>query len=542
MKLSGSVFKNRLFGKQLLLFAKNYSLKSAAIVCPHQVTDDRSSRLILDSEPQSLNRIKSYEEIPGPKPLPLLGNSWRFFPIIGEYSISEIAKISFQLHQDFGEICKVTNVLGREDMVFVFNADEIEKCYRSQDPIPYRPSMPTLIKYKSEIRENFFGDVGGLISVHGEPWRKFRSRVQNPCLQMKTLRQYVSPLEGVTNEFIERLLTLQNDDQELPNDFENEIHKWSLESICLILLDTRLGSLTGNLEKDSESQKFIDAVKFVLRTGAFLELKAVLWRYFPTPLWKKYVRTMDYFRDTCMKHVINANNRLKAGQPGALDGEPSLLERVLMSEKDEKLATVMALDLLLVGIDTVSIATCSILYQLATRPVEQQKVFEELKRNIPDPDVPLTMTLLDKNQYTKAFIKEVLRQYSTIIGNGRTLQEDTVICGYKIPKGKQIIFPNLVVGNMEKYVTNASEFKPERWIKSPDNHERMHPFASLPFGYGARMCVGRRFADLEILVLLVKLLRKYKLEHNHEPLKYEVVGGAYTPKGNLNFKMTPRDD
>lgn len=32
---------------------------------------------------QSLNNVKSYREVPGPKSLLLIGNSWRFAPIIG---------------------------------------------------------------------------------------------------------------------------------------------------------------------------------------------------------------------------------------------------------------------------------------------------------------------------------------------------------------------------------------------------------------------------------------------------------------------------
>lgn len=30
------------------------------------------------------NGIRSYDEVPGPKPLPIIGNSWRFLPVIGE--------------------------------------------------------------------------------------------------------------------------------------------------------------------------------------------------------------------------------------------------------------------------------------------------------------------------------------------------------------------------------------------------------------------------------------------------------------------------
>jgi hypothetical protein len=29
------------------------------------------------------HRVKPYEQIPGPKPLPLVGNAWRFIPKIG---------------------------------------------------------------------------------------------------------------------------------------------------------------------------------------------------------------------------------------------------------------------------------------------------------------------------------------------------------------------------------------------------------------------------------------------------------------------------
>jgi cytochrome P450 len=71
---------------------------------------------------------------------------------------------------------------------------------------------------------------------------------------------------------------------------------------------------------------------------------------------------------------------------------------------------------------------------------------------------------------------------------------------------------------MEKYVSNADKFKPERWIKGQQEGERLHRFASLPYGHGARMCLGRRFADLEMQILLAKMIRKYTVEFHHKPL------------------------
>lgn len=54
-----------------------------------------------------------------------------------------------------------------------------------------------------------------------------------------------------------------------------------------------------------------------------------------------------------MKYIQNATERMKANETGQTMEEPSLLEHVLRTEKDEKLACIMALDLILVGIDTV---------------------------------------------------------------------------------------------------------------------------------------------------------------------------------------------
>lgn len=54
-------------------------------------------------------------------------------------------------------------------------------------------------------------------------------------------------------------------------------------------------------------------------------------------------------------------------------------------------------------------AVCSILYQLAIRQEEQDKLYEELCRVIPDPSAPLTYQTLEQCHYLKAFIKEVFR-------------------------------------------------------------------------------------------------------------------------------------
>jgi hypothetical protein len=64
------------FGEQFLLFAKNYSVKSTAFVCPSS-----ANRFVENDEIVS-DGVKSYSEVPGPRPLPKpLGNAWRFVAV-----------------------------------------------------------------------------------------------------------------------------------------------------------------------------------------------------------------------------------------------------------------------------------------------------------------------------------------------------------------------------------------------------------------------------------------------------------------------------
>lgn len=48
-------------------------------------------------------------------------------PIIGQYQISDIARVSYILHERWGRIVRLGGLLGRPDLLFVYDADEIEK-------------------------------------------------------------------------------------------------------------------------------------------------------------------------------------------------------------------------------------------------------------------------------------------------------------------------------------------------------------------------------------------------------------------------------
>lgn len=83
------------------------------------------------------------------------------------------------------------------------------------------------------------------------------------------------------------------------------------------------------------------------------------------------------------------------------------------------------------------------------------------------------------------------------------------------------MFPTIVTGNMPEFVTEPEKFLPERWMKQTASNDatlHIHPFASLPYGHGPRMCLGRRFADLEMQILLAKVRKTmfcFKISTNY---------------------------
>lgn len=68
---------------------------------------------------------------------------------------------------------------------------------------------------------------------------------------------------------------------------------------------------------------------------------------------------------------------------------------------------------------------------------------------------------------------------------------------------------NSVLHKDDNMFPDSNKYIPERWLKENNNTgcpsaKTAHPFAFMPFGFGPRMCVGRRFAELELYTLIAR--------------------------------------
>lgn len=488
------------------------------------------------------DNARPYKDIPGPKPLPFIGNFWRFLPYIGDLP-SELPELYEYVHKKFGTIAKLGRLIVRHDFVMLFDPEEIEKVYRNEGPWPQRDPFEILQYYRTVLRKDIFENVGGLLVNQGEEWYKFRSKVNPIMMQPKSVQLYISPMDTVATKFIKRIISLRDEKQEMPEDFKNELFKWALESAVYIVLDTRLGCLDGDLKPDSEPQRLIDAVQVLQDSLYETEVQLSFWKIFSTPALRKFVRVSDQFTEVALKYINQAAERLK-NMPKDTDRELTVLEKILAKDPDPKTAMVMALDTMFAAIDTTAFSIAALLYHLAKNPDKQQKLFEEIQRYLPEKDQPITSDILNELKYLRACIKESMRLKAVVNGNIRILSKDMVLSNYKVPKGTSVIMANTLLCKQEKYFSHATEYIPERWIKASEGQipesKKIHPFLSLPFGFGPRMCVGRRFAELEIETLVARIIRHFRVEYNYGEIKY-ATKLLYAPVSPLKFKFMDRD-
>ena len=119
----------------------------------------------------------------------------------------------------------------------------------------------------------------------------------------------------------------------------------------------------------------------------------------------------------------------------------------------------------------------------------------------------------DVEQRSRAIFEETLRLYppAWLITRRATAADE--VGGVEVSAGALVIMSPWIVHHDSRWWTNPADFEPARFLVEDDARR----FAYLPFGIGARMCIGKDMALLEGAVVLSEISRR---------VEFELIGGS----------------
>jgi cytochrome P450 len=158
--------------------------------------------------------------------------------------------------------------------------------------------------------------------------------------------------------------------------------------------------------------------------------------------------------------------------------------------------------LLLAGHETSAVSLAWALYELHRCPAALDRLLAEIDALGPDP-APDALAALP---YLDAVCQETLRIHPLLGFVPRLLRRTFELGGYRLPSGVQVGVGIGLVHGREDLYPEPSRFRPERFLE-----RKFSPFEFLPFGGGARRCLGAAFALYEMKIVLALILHYHRL-------------------------------
>ena len=184
---------------------------------------------------------------------------------------------------------------------------------------------------------------------------------------------------------------------------------------------------------------------------------------------------------------------------------------MLQSSFDEQDIVRIVNDLIIAAADTTSYSTLWTIYLLSLRNQ--------------NPEITGKFPTLDSHEIKNA-CREAMRLYPVAPFLTRIQQSPLEFDGYSIESGQLILISIYAMGRNSDYFPDPDKFDPDRWIRNTKTgklHGVRHGFASLPFSFGPRSCIGKELAKNQMEYLISSLFRDFDVQVlNDHPVQMEM--------------------
>lgn len=181
--------------------------------------------------------------------------------------------------------------------------------------------------------------------------------------------------------------------------------------------------------------------------------------------------------------------------------------------------------LLVAGHETTATAISWAFYWIHKLPEVREKLLAELDSLGENYDSNTVFKL----PYLTAVCNETLRICPVgMLTFPRRVKTPISLCGYQLEPGTIVMGSIYLAHHREDTYPEHEKFQPERFLQ-----RQFSPYEFLPFGGGARRCIGSAFAQMEMKLILAKVLKTWSMKlvstYEVKPQRRGLVTGPSSP-------------
>jgi len=339
----------------------------------------------------------------------------------------------------------------------------------------------------------------GLLTVEGDQWKRQR-RTLAPLFARKTVMGYSPAMGEVIDALIARWRAA-GPGQAL--DIGAQMNRLALDVLARSCFSDGIGD-----NPDAMRAAMMAYVEIAGRIDPF-DVMGVP-EYIPRLTRWKARPLLRYFDDAVSAMIGRRRSRL-AHSPNEA---PRDLLAALMDARDPETGAPMSeievkaniLTFIAAGQDTTANGLTWALYLLASSREWRDKVRAEAQAEFGAGLEGLAERLTN----TRAVFDESLRLYPPITATSRAAGRRDQFAGRVIEKGAMVVVAPYIVHRHRQLWDDPDIFDPTRFL--PGAPRKIERGAFIPFGSGARMCLGASFAHQEAVIVLASLVRAFDLE------------------------------
>ncbi len=362
----------------------------------------------------------------------------------------------------------------------------------------------------------------GLLIAEGRAW-KHQRRTLAPAFTPRAVMPLVPHMLAATDQTIEKLRAAGD----APVDLREAMQRMTLEIA---------GRTMFSFGMDRHGAALRD---FVMEYGERLARPHVFDMILPLswPSPQDFSRARFRKRWTQFVAMLMAERRAAGKEEGA---PPSDLFDLMGAARDpetgdaftdEQLGDQVA-TMILAGHETTATALFWSLYLLALDPATQEQLAAEVKAVTVNGELDI-----ERLKFTRAVVDETMRLYPPAFLIARAAGAADTIGGMPVKKNDIVLIAPWLLHRHEKLWRDPGAFVPSRFMPPSPPPDR---FAYLPFGVGARVCIGAHFALVEATLALAKLIGAFKVELIDKAPVMPVGVVTTQPDRSPMFGITPR--